>query len=59
LAVLTLVLVGQLHERIGQIPAAVEAHDLRLHIAGLVFVQLLDASYQVGTVRRCLNVNIV
>lgn len=36
--ILTLMFVGQLDERIGQIATPVETHDLRFHIAGLVFV---------------------
>lgn len=59
LAVLTLMLIGQLYKRVGQITTPVEAHDLRFHIAGLVFIQLLDATYQVRTIRRCLNVDVV
>lgn len=57
--VLTLMLIGELYKRVGQITSPVEAHDLCLHIAGLVFIQLLDASYQEGTIRRCLNVDVV
>lgn len=52
-------LIGQLYKRVGQITTSVETHDLRFHIAGLVFIQLLDAAYQEGTIRRCLNVDVV
>lgn len=59
LVVLTLVFIRQLYKRVGQIATPVETHDLRLHISGLVFIQLLDAAYQEGTIRRCLNVDVV
>jgi len=59
LVVLTLMLIRQLYKWVGQITTPVETHDLRLHIAGLVFIQLLDAAYQEGTIRRCLNVHVV
>lgn len=39
---LTLVLIGELHQRVGQVSSPVEAHNLRLHISRRCLVQLLD-----------------